>query len=610
VAIEIQIRKMTVLSDLRKKVKELKKEWKKLKSTQGASKDEVKKLKLKYKRAKEKYSELAESGGERAEAVVMAAQGKRPRTRSISLDLTKRPRTRSFDAPKEEKKDDVVVEDVPATKKRKSSASELAASWLSKKKAKRDAETEELDDTIPEDEDTPSKFYEKHTISIKSISDPSFERPTPMMKFEDSPFPEKLISSLRRAKFARPTPIQSVSWPIVLSGRDLISVARTGSGKTCGFLLPGFLHILKRREKHVLKCGDGPYVLVVAPTRELALQIHMEAVRFGNALQIRCVCVYGGAPKRKQIGNLKRSPTHLLVATPGRLNDLLNIHCTTLRNVSMLILDEADRMLDMGFGPQIDEIIGHMPKDLDRQTLFFTATWPKQVQKAADRLLKMNNVVKINVGESGQLVANEDIEQIVHVIDNRDKTDKLQEILKGLPETHKTIVFIGKKRDCDSIADMLWNQNLKVDSLHGDKDQRERSHVLRQFKASQINILCATDVAARGLDVKDITHVVNYDFPLGGGDKGIEDYVHRIGRTGRAGRKGVAHTFFTHGDRKHANELIQILEGAKQKVPERLAQMKSFGRRRGSGRGRGGRRRGRGGWRGGGRGGRSRGRRW
>jgi ATP-dependent RNA helicase DDX5/DBP2 len=244
-----------------------------------------------------------------------------------------------------------------------------------------------------------------------------------------------------------------------------------------------------------------------------------------------------------------------------------------------------------------------MPKDIPRQTLFFTATWPKQVQKAANRLLKLENAVKINVGASGQLVANEDVEQIVHVIDNRDKSDKLQEILKDLPETHKTIVFIGRKRDCDSIADTLWNQNLKVDSLHGDKDQRERSHVLRQFKSSQINILCATDVAARGLDVKDITHVVNYDFPLGGGDKGIEDYVHRIGRTGRAGRKGIAHTFFTHTDRKHANELIQILEHAKQNIPEELKRMKSFGRGRGG--------RGRGGWRGrrrGGRGGRRGGR--
>ena len=229
----------------------------------------------------------------------------------------------------------------------------------------------------------------------------------------------------------------------------------------------------------------------------------------------------------------------------------------------------------------------------ERQTLFFTATWPKQVQKAADRLLKLENAVKINVGASGQLVANEDVEQIIHVIDNRDKADKLHDILKSLPETHKTIVFIGRKRDCDSIADTLWNQNMKVDSLHGDKDQRERSHVLRQFKSSQLNILCATDVAARGLDVKDITHVVNYDFPLGGGDKGIEDYVHRIGRTGRAGRKGVAHTFFTHNDRKHANELIQILEHAKQNIPEELQRMKSFGRRGGGGRGRG-----RGGWRG------------
>lgn len=597
------------LKELKKKVKELKLQYKKLKETPGSSKDELKKLKKKYKRAKDERDELIAAGGERAEAAAAVQAGKRPRTRSISLDLTKRPRTRSIDAPKNEKvQEETKVEHPTKKRKKASTASDLASNWLNRNEI---TEEPSLDDTIPEDERTPADFYKKHNISIKCVADPSFKPSDPMMKFEDAPFSEKLVSSLKRAKFARPTPIQSVSWPIVLAGRDLISVARTGSGKTCGFLLPAFLHIMKRSETHTLRCGDGPYVVVIAPTRELAIQIHTEAVRFGNALQIRCVCVYGGAPKRKQIGNLKRSPTQLIVCTPGRLNDLLNIHCTTLKNVSMMILDEADRMLDMGFGPQIDEIIGHMPKDVKRQTLFFTATWPKNVQRAADRLLNRENVIKINVGESGQLVANEDVEQIIHVIDNRDKSDKLQEILKDLPETHKTIIFIGKKRDCDSIADMLWNQNMKVDSLHGDKDQRERSHVLRQFKSSQINVLCATDVAARGLDVKDITHVINHDFPLGGGDKGIEDYVHRIGRTGRAGRKGIAHTFFTHGDRKHANELIQILEHAKQNVPEPLARMKSFGRRRGGGGG--GWRGGRGGRRGGGRRGgfrRGGGRRW
>lgn len=370
-------------------------------------------------------------------------------------------------------------------------------------------------------------------------------------------------------------------------------------------------------------------MLVLAPTRELACQILEETQKFGRPVGIRSVCCYGGAPKYPQIAALERG-VECVIATPGRINDLIETKKADLSSVRFVVLDEADRMLDMGFEPQIRSIMAQVPESSKRQTLLFSATWPKEIQKLAFDFL--TDPVQINVGEINQLNANKDITQNIIMCSEGDKTEKLKEILTELvdsagetkeetpkPKTPggkyakkpvdiggkkhaKIIVFVAKKYVAHELANELWDQGFACDSLHGDRQQWERTKVINAFKQGTLRMLIATDVAARGLDVKDVGVVVNYDMPVGVG--GAEDYIHRIGRTGRAGAKGIAHTFFTQGDKKLATELVGILKKAEQEVPEELQRMvrPKFGGGRGGFGGRGGRGRGRGYY--GGRGGR------
>jgi len=407
------------------------------------------------------------------------------------------------------------------------------------------------------------------------------------------------------------------AWSIAITGQDVISVAKTGSGKTCGFLLPS-IHQYTESKKGSRQSPSSPHVpfmLILAPTRELAVQISEESNKFARHVRLRSVCLYGGAPKYPQISTLSRG-VDIIIATPGRLNDLIEMRKVNLQSIKYLVLDEADRMLDMGFEPQIRSIIGNL--SLERQTLLFSATWPKEIQRLAHDFLK-NNAVQINVGDVDSLVANKDITQTIHMISEFEKADKIQEVLKDLvdgtsnkdggKEHPKVIVFTSKKITCDELANKLWNDGFAVDSLHGDRAQWERTKVMNAFKSGTLRMLIATDVAARGLDVKDVGVVVNYDMPSG--TNGIEDYVHRIGRTGRAGKKGNAITFFTDQDSKRATELVELLDGADQEVPDALrAKVRrkrgGFDRRGGWRGGRGGR--GRGGRGYGGRGGRGRGR--
>ncbi|XP_021311704.1 DEAD-box ATP-dependent RNA helicase 40-like isoform X3 [Sorghum bicolor] len=373
--------------------------------------------------------------------------------------------------------------------------------------------------------------------------------------------------SLQRAGFASPTPIQAQSWPIAMQSQDVVAIAKTGSGKTLGYLLPGFMHI-KRLQNST---RNGPTVLVLAPTRELATQILDEAVKFGRSSRISCTCLYGGAPKGPQLRDLDRG-VDVVVATPGRLNDILEMRRVSLKQVSYLVLDEADRMLDMGFEPQIRKIVKEMPHR--RQTLMYTATWPKEVRRIADDLLV--HPVQVTIGSVDELVANSAITQHVEVITPSEKQRRLEQILRSQDSGSKILIFCTTKRMCDQLARTLTRQ-FGASAIHGDKSQSEREKVLNHFRSGRSPILVATDVAARGLDIKDIRVVINYDFPTG-----VEDYVHRIGRTGRAGATGVAYTFFCDQDSKYAADLIKILEGANQKVPRDLEDMAS----RGGGRGR------------------------
>ncbi|KAL9454839.1 hypothetical protein AB3S75_010276 [Citrus x aurantiifolia] len=400
-------------------------------------------------------------------------------------------------------------------------------------------------------------YRRRHEVTVSGD-----EVPPPFMSFEATGFPPELLREVHNAGFSSPTPIQAQSWPIALQSRDIVAIAKTGSGKTLGYLLPGFIHLKRCRNDPRL----GPTVLVLSPTRELATQIQDEAVKFGKSSRISCTCLYGGAPKGPQLKDIDRG-VDIVVATPGRLNDILEMRRISLNQVSYLVLDEADRMLDMGFEPQIRKIVKEVPAR--RQTLMYTATWPREVRKIAADLLV--NPVQVNIGNVDELAANKAITQHIEVLAPMDKHRRLEQILRSQEPGSKIIVFCSTKKMCDQLARNLTRQ-FGAAAIHGDKSQSERDYVLNQFRAGRSPVLVATDVAARGLDIKDIRVVVNYDFPTG-----VEDYVHRIGRTGRAGATGVAYTFFGDQDSRYASDLIKLLEGAKQQVPRELRDMASRG---------------------------------
>lgn len=411
---------------------------------------------------------------------------------------------------------------------------------------------------------SPENYRRQHEISVSGAN-----VPPPFTSFRATGFPSELLREMQKAGFSAPTPIQAQSWPIAMQGRDIVAIAKTGSGKTLGYLVPGFMHLKVRHNNSRM----GPTVLVLSPTRELATQIQDEAVKFGTSSRFSCTCLYGGAPKGPQLRELDKG-VDIVVATPGRLNDILEMKRVSLQQISYLVLDEADRMLDMGFEPQIRKIVKEVPSR--RQTLMYTATWPKEVRKIASDLL--DNPVQVNIGNADELVANKSITQHVEVLEFMEKRRRVEQILRSQEPGSKIIIFCATKKMCDQLAGNL-KQPYGAAAIHGDKNQADRDFVLSQFRSGRSPVLVATDVAARGLDVKDIRVVINFDFPTG-----IEDYVHRIGRTGRAGATGLAYTFFSDKDGKYASDLIKILEGASQKVPDELRDIASRGGGGGMGR--------------------------
>ncbi|CAG9993616.1 unnamed protein product [Clonostachys byssicola] len=423
-------------------------------------------------------------------------------------------------------------------------------------------------------------FRRKHQMTIAGS-----DVPKPVETFDEAGFPRYVMDEVKAQGFPAPTAIQSQGWPMALSGRDVVGIAETGSGKTLTYCLPAIVHI---NAQPLLAPGDGPIVLVLAPTRELAVQIQQEITKFGRSSRIRNTCVYGGVPKGPQIRDLSRG-VEVCIATPGRLIDMLEAGKTNLRRVTYLVLDEADRMLDMGFEPQIRKIIGQIRPD--RQTLMWSATWPKEVRALASDFL--TDFIQVNIG-SMDLAANHRITQIVEVVSDMEKRDRMIKHLEKVMDDkeNKILIFVGTKRIADDITRFLRQDGWPALSIHGDKQQNERDWVLDQFKTNKSPIMVATDVASRGIDVRNITHVLNYDYP-----NNSEDYIHRIGRTGRAGAKGTAITFFTTDNQKQARDLVNVLQEAKQNIDPRLAEMARYGG--GGGRGYGGYGRGRGGGRGG-----------
>ncbi|PYH62319.1 DEAD-box ATP-dependent RNA helicase DBP2 [Aspergillus niger CBS 101883] len=331
------------------------------------------------------------------------------------------------------------------------------------------------------------EFRKKHEMAVQGRN-----VPRPVETFDEAGFPQYVLSEVKAQGFDRPTAIQSQGWPMALSGRDVVGIAETGSGKTLTYCLPAIVHI---NAQPLLAPGDGPIVLILAPTRELAVQIQAEISKFGKSSRIRNTCVYGGVPKGPQIRDLSRG-VEVCIATPGRLIDMLEAGRTNLRRVTYLVLDEADRMLDMGFEPQIRKIISQIRPD--RQTCMWSATWPKEVRQLASDFL--NDYIQVNIG-SMDLSANHRITQIVEVVSDFEKRDKMIKHLEKIMENraNKCLIFTGTKRIADEITRFLRQDGWPALSIHGDKQQQERDWVLNEFKTGKSPIMVATDVASRGI---------------------------------------------------------------------------------------------------------------
>ncbi|ESN91039.1 hypothetical protein HELRODRAFT_90549, partial [Helobdella robusta] len=386
--------------------------------------------------------------------------------------------------------------------------------------------------------------------------------PNPITSFNQafSQYPD-IMREIEFNKFVKPTPIQMQAWPIIMKGHDLIGIAQTGTGKTLAFLLPAFLHIEGQTVARDQR--GGPTVLILTPTRELALQIEQEVKKY-KYHGIKCLCIYGGGNRKEQITNVSEG-VEIIAATPGRLYDLIVNKYVSVKSVTYLVLDEADRMLDLGFEPEIRKILVDVRSD--RQTIMTSATWPEGVRRLAASYQK--DPIQVFIGTL-DLTAVHSVTQRICIVDEKEKLDELRYLLSSeIDENSKAIVFMARKATVDYVSAELSIEGVHdCQSIHGSRDQEDREQAIDDLKSGKVRILLATDVASRGLDIKDVTHVINYDFP-----HNIEEYVHRVGRTGRAGKEGIAISFLTKFDDKYAAELIRIMEEAKQHVPDELYRM-------------------------------------
>ncbi|KAL9939025.1 hypothetical protein V8E36_001838 [Tilletia maclaganii] len=455
----------------------------------------------------------------------------------------------------------------------------------------------------PVDAAAAREYLKTNNITIEVPDDddaPQSSTPLPMLSFAELKphLQPALFSALESQGFKQPTPIQACCWPILLGGSDVVGIAETGSGKTFGFGLPALQLIAAskpsgaegKKQKGKGKSRDAAAVsmLVVAPTRELAIQTHENLALLATPLGVGSICLFGGVSKHEQIASLRSSspPIRIVVGTPGRVLDLArgSSHdgsdpALDLSEVQYLVLDEADRMLDKGFEPDIRAIIeltrSHTHPEGGRHTSMFSATWPPAVRGLAESF--MRNPTRVTVG-SDELSANRRVSQEVEVFDDgRAKERRLGEILRrigaggghgkkgGGGNNDKILIFALYKKEAQRVEQNLRRNGYAVSGIHGDLSQHDRMASLEAFKTAKTPLLVATDVAARGLDIPNVEYVINYTFPLT-----IEDYVHRIGRTGRGGKTGKSITFFTDEDKAHAGELMRVLKDADQPVPEAM----------------------------------------
>ncbi len=362
------------------------------------------------------------------------------------------------------------------------------------------------------------------------------------MEFKSLGIIEPILVALAQKGYVEATPIQEKAIPLLLEGKDVVGIAQTGTGKTAAFSIPVLQKLSENRSN-----GQGPRALILAPTRELAAQIVEEFKVYGKLLDFTYLAVYGGVGIIPQIKSLKRG-VDILIATPGRLLDLINQKKVSLTNVEFLVLDEADRMLDMGFLKDVDKIVKMVPEK--KQTLFFSATMSKEINELSKRFL--DDPVKIEI--TPQSTPIDKIEQCVFFVDKEHK----DELLLDLIEQQKmscVLVFVGMKHRANKVAMILSRNGIWTSAIHGNKTQIQREKALRDFKSGKIKVLVATDIAARGIDVQNISHVINYDLP-----NESENYVHRIGRTARAGNDGVAYSFCSAEDRNYLNQIERIIK--------------------------------------------------
>jgi ATP-dependent RNA helicase DBP3 len=402
----------------------------------------------------------------------------------------------------------------------------------------------------------------KHNVTLEDKIDlPAYEA------FSDVPVESRFSDGYKG--FTTPMPIQAQSWPYTLpkngkQGRDCIGIAETGSGKTLAFILPGLLKLFTQSVPKNMR--RNPRAMVLAPTRELANQIEKTLSSFQASLDVRSICVYGGVDKYPQLKAI-RSGIDFVVATPGRLLAYVRNGEIDLSQVEYVVLDEADRMLDQGFVPDVTELVDSCQPKGTRQTMLFSATWPFEVQKLGRSFLE--SPVRITVSkDKDELAIASTVTQKIMVMKDWDKQDQLWEILNS-NKNKKIIVFALYKKECANLEWSVKDWGFNCVSLHGNKDQRERTKCMNMFRNNKVRLLIATDVASRGLDVRDVELVVNFSFPLT-----VEDYVHRVGRTGRAGSAGDSITFFTQRDKLCARGLIELLEKAGEDVPKELFKLR------------------------------------
>lgn len=362
----------------------------------------------------------------------------------------------------------------------------------------------------------PSKFINK---AVAKADEVVYEA---KHTFADFPFGSELHHNIAAKGYVSPSAIQDQAIPHIIEGRDVIGLANTGTGKTAAFLLP----IIERQSGIMLR----PSVLIIAPTRELAQQIDEQFREFSKGMGLFSALIVGGVNVDRQLRDLKRRP-HIVIGTPGRLKDLIDRRALQLKNMTTLVLDEADRMLDMGFLPDIRQIVDAMPRE--RQTLFFSATITPEIESLTRTFLKDPATVSVRTSETSEHVEQD-------VIEARDKMHKI-ELLEEMLKTSaydKVLIFGETKFGVQRLSDHLDNIGIPSAAIHGNKNQSQRQRALKQFKDNRVKVLVATDVAARGLDIPNVSHVINFDTP-----QTYEDYTHRIGRTGRGGARGHAHTF-------------------------------------------------------------------